>query len=55
MQDEDAKWLPAGFQVADVRHDSAEAMRRVLTQVAIAGGDLSKENERDIERAVSQM
>ena len=54
MQDEDGDWIATGRQVADHRHSSADAMRRVLVDVAEAGDNAEDETGR-IDRAVSRM
>ena len=55
QRDDDGQWIPTGWQVANVRHSSELAMRRVLMQIArTSGDDERKDTVRDVERAVAR-
>ena len=49
------EWIPTQYQVADFRHDSDKAMRCMIDECIIAGGDKPEDFSDEIEEAIKNI
>jgi hypothetical protein len=52
--DGEGNWIPTQYQVADFRHSNTAALRKMIEESVVAGGDTPEDYAVEIDNAVAE-